>query len=134
MTGTRNEFDTIGQDVWILKVDSFGCLEPRCQLLVGLETIIDGYQSSISNYPNPVQDNFELNIFQENYYPNIFDRNQEILMLDETGRVVLKKELPNMSSIDFSIEIDVSFLNPGFYAIHRLAGNAWLDSVKLIKE
>ncbi len=47
----------INQDAWLLKVDSFGCLTPGCQL-VGIDNIPFS-REEIKIYPNPAKENIQ---------------------------------------------------------------------------
>lgn len=72
-----------GQDVWIIKVDRFGCLEPGCwlpeQYQIKYENVagIDEYEWGYFNlYPNPSNGNFNLQYetkTTERVYLNIYD-------------------------------------------------------------
>ncbi len=49
--------DTMYQSLWLVKIDSNGCLQPGCNN-VGIEEIKYQKQESLNVYPNPAQDYF----------------------------------------------------------------------------
>ena len=131
--GYRNDTGVSDQDVWVIKVDSMGCLEPGCHLIDGIETIVDGLQHSMQVFPNPVQD--LLNIrwdlpldFQPSNFPN-----QQLVIIDMTGREVYRESINGISN-GFGHSIDLSSLASGMYTLHWVSDSKWLDSVKLVKE
>jgi len=50
------------------------------------------------------------------------------------GREVLRQSANIYGQSNTSVELDVSRLPGGMYTVHWVSGNAWLDSVKLVKE
>ena len=43
-----------GQDTWVVKVDSMGCLEPGCHLITGLTSQVTNLRGALRVWPNPV--------------------------------------------------------------------------------
>jgi hypothetical protein len=112
-------------------VDSLGCLEPGCQD-VGVSEIVVGLQNTMGLYPNPVSSIANIAFsFPSNYAP---PKNSELVVIDMQGREVLRQFASIYGQSNTSVELDVSRLPGGMYTVHWVSGNAWLDSVKLVKE
>ena len=96
--------DTGLQDVWVIKVDSFGCLTPGCQL-----TSVPKIESSIAQlkiYPNPATEEVHFDIT-----PNLQNhRKYELKLYDMAGKLVLTKKL-----YPYENAISVSHLKAGIY-------------------
>lgn len=87
------------QDAWLLKVDTFGCLTPGCQL-VGISNIPFS-REEIKIYPNPANDKIQ------------FEHSAKIIsyrIADYTGKLLLEGAYN-------SINIDVSALPAGAYIV-----------------
>jgi hypothetical protein len=116
---------------WLFKVDSLGCLEPGCQD-VGVSEIVIGLQNTMSVYPNPASSIANIAFsFPSDYAP---PKNSELVVIDMQGREVLRQSANIYGQSNTSVELDVSRLPGGMYTVHWVSGNAWLDSVKLVKE
>lgn len=114
-----------------VKIDEFGCLEPGCQLIDGLEEIILGLQDAMKIYPNPVQDVFNIEWSEEATPSRTSGDAQRLLVIGQLGRTVLEK---NISSGSVAVALGVTGFETGLYTIHWLDGNTLLDSEKFIKE
>ena len=95
--------DTIvNQDAWLLKVDSFGCLTPGCQL-VGINNIPFS-REEIKIYPNPANDKIQ------------FNHSNKIIsyrIADYTGKLILAGNYLDSG-------INVEQLPPGSYIVQVL--------------
>ena len=106
--------DTGTQDTWVIKVDSFGCLTPGCEL-----SSVPKIESSIAQlniYPNPANDIVHFDIT-----PNLQLGNQqsfELKLYDMVGRLVLTQTL-----YPYENSISVGHLKSGVYN-YRL-GETW---------
>jgi Secretion system C-terminal sorting domain len=90
------------QDAWLLKVDTFGCLTPGCQL-VGINNIPFS-REEIKIYPNPAKDKIQ------------FEHSAKIIsyrIADYTGKLLLEGAYN-------SNQIDVSALPTGAYIVQVL--------------
>lgn len=104
----RNPKDTLNtQDVWVLKVDSLGCLYDNNCLSLGIDEVLNTDQLII--YPNPAQN--ELNIINKEI--NNDSSSYEIYSLDgrriQTGFIINNK-------------INISSLNSGLYLLKTESG------------
>ena len=101
--------DTGTQDTWVIKVDSFGCLTPGCE--VTSVPKIEGAIAQLKIYPNPASDVLNIEItpsaFEHRAHPEEF----ELKLYDILGKLVLTKKLfPSTNTID------VSNLKTGVYS------------------
>ena len=96
--------DTGLQDVWVIKVDSFGCLTPGCEV-----SSVPKIESSIAQlkiYPNPATEEIHFDIT-----PNLQNhRKYELKLYDMVGKLVLTQTLH-----PYENTISVSHLKAGIY-------------------
>ena len=96
--------DTGLQDVWVIKVDSFGCLTPGCEV-----SSVPKIESSIAQlkiYPNPATEEVHFDIT-----PNLQNhRKYELKLYDMVGKLVLTQTLH-----PYENTISVSHLKAGIY-------------------
>jgi hypothetical protein len=110
-----NPNDTvINQDAWLLKVDSFGCLTPGCQL-VGIDNIPFS-REEINIYPNPAKEKIQFKHSTKIISYRIADYNGKLL---DAGNYV-------------ETGIDVAQLIPGSYIVQVLLENKTQAFGKLI--
>jgi hypothetical protein len=77
------------QDTWVIKVDSFGCLAPGCEVTSVPQ--IEGSVSQLKIYPNPANEVLNIDIT-----PNSLNGNQNEFLFelyDMLGKLVLSKKL-----------------------------------------
>jgi Secretion system C-terminal sorting domain len=104
------------QDAWLLKVDTFGCLTPGCQL-VGINNIPFNSEE-IKIYPNPSKNKIQ------------FEHSAKIIsyrIADYTGKLLLDGAYN-------SINIDVSALPAGAYIVQVLLENGSQAFGKMVIE
>lgn len=106
------------QEMWLVVVDSNGCLIPGCA--VGLEEYHK--EQEISLYPNPAGDRIFLDLSMIPF------GNARVEVFDLQSNRVLSKAIIN----EFA-EIDVSALPPSMYLLRVYAGKS-VRSVKFVKE
>lgn len=124
-TGSCNDGQ---QDLWVIRVDSFGCLVPGCQLYdhIAEQPRLPGEPKlNILLYPNPAADRLFIS-FRSAKPPNGTFR-----LLDATGREVRTFQPGGQST---EIELDVRPHPPGLYILHYTdrSGTPWAG--KFIKE
>ncbi|MFT5877606.1 MAG: hypothetical protein ACI8SA_001470 [Dokdonia sp.] len=106
--GWLNPSNNNTQDTWMIKVDSFGCLVPGCQI-----TSVPKIESSIAQlkiYPNPANELMHFDIT-----PNKADalsgvEGYELSLYDMLGRLVLSQTL-----YPFENTVNVGRLKSGVY-------------------
>lgn len=116
-------------DLWLLKLDSMGCLVPGCQY-VGINDLVFGLEDALTAYPNPSSGAFTL----EFDLPENMDLagDLRIQVFDMQGRQVLARAL----GLDRHqrITLDLSNEPAGLYSAHLSDGKRILTGVRLVVE
>lgn len=115
--------DLTNQDLWVIRVDSFGCLVPGCQLYDNIAEY--GLELNVLVYPNPARDKVFIS------FRSAFDPKGEFTLLNSSGQIVQHFQPGNRS---VEIDLDVGHHPPGIYLLqYRDEGNTqW--SEKLVIE
>ncbi len=117
------------QDVWVIKVDSIGCLEPGCQLITGMETQITNLRGALQVWPNPVAQGGSVQVrlnLPEGFTPQ---GQLRITVVSSDGRVVHEDHLPNPTG-----QLATGNLRPGLYHVHIHDATRWISGAKLLVE
>lgn len=117
-----------GQDVWVIKTDSMGCLEPGCDLITGVETQITNLREALTVYPNPVARGGAVQVKVE--LPEHFEAQGQLRLSvsDAAGRLVHEQKVgPGVSSLDLA-------LATGLYHLHLSDATRWISGAKLVVE
>lgn len=130
MAGTAFDSLLVSQDAWLVKVDSFGCLVPGCQVFDGLQEQITELSGSLIVSPNPAHERlrFELRL------PEHITPTGAVLvtLIDATGRVITEQKASTAGDLLFgTIELPPS-TPAGPYYLHLRDGRQWLAGCKVI--
>lgn len=108
------------QDLWVIRVDSFGCLVPGCQLFDQVAEQGDGLHVGI--YPNPASERLYIT-FRSGAIPQ-----GEFTLVDAEGRIV-RRFAPGGKSEE--IDLDVRTQPPGSYLLTYAdkQGERWAQRV-----
>lgn len=112
LCGEADSFPVIPQSIWVLKVDSFGCVVPGCHL-VGLKEVIMP-QEEILLYPNPAATRITLRL-----PANLIQEPKDVRVFNSSGQEMLRQHLP---AGDPEPQLDIFHLPAGIYylrVIHR---------------
>ena len=126
--GTAFSDANYSQDVWVVKVDQYGCIEPGCHIITGMETQITNMREVLHVWPNPIASSGELQVQLE--LPDHF-RPQGDLRLTITssdGRLAKEERIMNSSVIQ------LPQLSPGHYHVHLSDQSRWISGAKLVVE
>jgi hypothetical protein len=120
-------------ELWLMRLDEFGCLEPGCQN-VSVSEIVIGFENSMKVFPNPVRDHatVQFDIPNPAILQNNFSKTQ-LIVTDNSGREIERMNLPSFGS-HYQLELNTSQYASGLYQVHWVSGNVWLDTVELVKE
>lgn len=132
---TYNPFDTgyppgYSQDAWVVKVDSFGCIVPGCQLLDGITEQVTNLGDALRLWPNPVSGQLHVGLSLPGSFKTTGPLTLSVTSL--AGQLVLQQHVP--TSVPGEVELDVSALAAGTYALHLSDGTRWLAGSKFVKE
>ncbi len=120
-------------ELWLMRLDEFGCLEPGCQL-INISEIVIGFENSMKVFPNPVRDHatIQFGIPNPAVLQNNFSKTQ-LIVTDISGREVERINLPSFGA-HYQLELNTSHYTSGLYQVHWVSGGTWLDTVELVKE
>jgi len=138
LTGTSENGFGLYQ-IWLLRLDSLGCLEPGCHLITDLEEQYTDLMGSLSIFPNPLQIGKALNIsFQPKVEGDMHyqDESTVLRMYDMTGRVLHEEVLPPTGSSDgFIHRMDIPQLASGQYILQWMGTEGqWYDGQGVVME
>ncbi len=122
------------QDVWVIKTDSMGCIEPGCHLIMGMESQITNLRDALSVAPNPVASGGMVHVnvnLPESFAPQGPLR---LTVTDATGRLVLELQVPSPAgqlTTDNWLNLQ---LPAGLYHLHLHDATRWISGAKLMVE
>ncbi len=120
-------------DLWLMRLDEFGCLEPGCHN-VNVSEIVIGFENSMKVFPNPVRDHatIQFEIPNPAILQNNFSKTQ-LIVTDISGREIERMNLPSFGA-RYQLELNTAHYAQGLYQVHWVSGGTWLDTVELVKE
>jgi hypothetical protein len=135
----RDERDTGLTQIWVMRVDSMGCLEPGCHLVSGLQEQIIGLDGSMTVFPNPVSSGQALSLqFKPQGAATMPYHNEasRLLLFDLQGRLVHEEKItPTGNNEGFILNLDLPRLATGVYTLHWISEKGvWYDGEKLMVE
>ena len=119
-----------GQDNWLIRIDTNGCLIPGCNIVTGITGQYVDLGTAVTLIPNPANEQVSVQIALPVHHRL---RDQLLLtIVSSDGRKVNDQMLPLLLSQ--TIVLDVRDLGPGLYYLHLSDGPTWLAGQKLIVE
>ena len=139
-SASGNDPPNYTQDVWVVKVDSFGCIVPGCQLLDGVTENITNMSDALSVFPNPVHDQLHVRIKLPANFKIEGPLTLSVISLE--GRIIKQQVVPTSGSFPTGegrdgadeLVIDVSGLSAGAYTVHLSDAHTWITGNKFIIE
>ncbi len=117
----------LSQDVWVLKVDSLGCVEPGCDLVTGITAQVTNLKDALRVWPNPVAGGGSVTV--EIALPEGLRKEAlRLSLISADGRRVMEEPLPASAS---SSSFPISALPAGLYFLHLSTPDTWLSGTKL---
>ncbi|MEO8066609.1 MAG: T9SS type A sorting domain-containing protein [Flavobacteriales bacterium] len=132
MTGQARQGSTDSlpglQMVWLLKVDSMGCLVPGCGN-IGVEEIALGLENALQVYPNPTN----AHVTVEAALPSDLEVRGDLtlVLVDALGRTVRNETLGRVFTTTI---LDLSALPKGVYHLHLRDDERWLSGTSVVVE
>jgi hypothetical protein len=129
MAGTAFDSLLVSQDAWLVKVDSFGCLVPGCQIFDGLQEQFTDLTNALTIYPNPVTAGPMVQVGID--LPAGFNTTGALSLglVSSEGRLVHEQLLPTNAT---RAELPTTGLAPGLYFVHLRDGSRWLSGGKVV--
>jgi hypothetical protein len=130
LTGEANGENYPYPQLWLLKLDSVGCLVPGCGS-VGVEEYVEGLSPYLQLWPNPSDDRVSVSL----NLPEGFTAQGavQLYLVDAHGRIVLQQPARTNLNI-LSGMFDVTDLPRGMYYLHVADGKRWLVGSKVVVE
>lgn len=122
---------TYSQDVWVIKTDSMGCIEPGCHLIQGMETQITNLRDAITVAPNPAAQGTPVQVQLDLPASFTAQGTLRLTVVSSDGRVVHERSAP-AGVLTFSFPI--SAFASGLYHIHLSDDTRWISGAKLVVE
>jgi len=116
--------------LWLVKLDSLGCLVPGCNT-VGVEEFESQLQSALHVSPNPANEAVRFNLELPSGYP--LQGQVQALLLDAQGKVVARSVVQaNGSLLSGAVVLDGQAV--GLYYLHLRDQVKWLAGQKVVVE
>ncbi len=116
------------QMLWVLKLDSLGCLVPGCDGSSIQETAL---LTSLVVVPNPASDQLHVRLTLPTGFG--LSGTAQLTLVDAMGRVVLETPL-SRSGVLLERTVGISDLSPGIYYVHLADDRKWLAGAKVVVE
>jgi hypothetical protein len=116
------------QDVWVLKVDSLGCIVPGCDGLTGITEQYTNLADALKLYPNPVHGELHVDIKLPADLTGHGPLTLSVTSLD--GKRILQQQVPTSAAGE--VVVDVSSLSSGMYSLHLSDATRWLAGKKFV--
>jgi hypothetical protein len=128
LTGETNGGDFPYAQLWLLKLDSLGCLVPGCQN-VGVEEYTDLFQGKLVVRPNPASDQVRVSLALSEGFAT--QGVVHLYVMDTQGRIV-GREVAQSNLNMIAGTVDVRGLAGGTYYLHVADSKRWLAGGELI--
>jgi len=120
------------QDVWVVKTDSMGCIEPGCNVITGMETQLTNLKDALRVWPNPVQVGGTVQVellLPEGFKP---DGPLQLTVTNGLGQLVHRQQLAGVSSAPLLWRWAGG--EAGLYHLHLHDNTRWIAGAKLVVE
>jgi len=130
------------RDVWVVKTDSMGCLEPGCHLIQGMQTQITNLRGALTVAPNPVAQGGNVQVLLDLPESFAVQGALRITVTDAMGRLVHEQliaaaghsELRGTKQEGVPASLTTTQLPSGLYHIHLSDATRWIAGAKLVVE
>lgn len=116
------------QDVWVVKTDSMGCLEPGCHLVTGVETQITNLKDVLRVWPNPVGQGGAAQVSVELPANFVVQGRLRLSVVSNDGRLVQESAIPR-SQGPHTLPGNLA---SGSYHIHLSDASRWISGAELV--
>ncbi len=126
--GERNDLET-GQNAWVIKVDSLGCLVAGCDTITSVNELESIEQVQFLVGPNPTSD--YLNVFVPDIHRQTESNFISLELRNSEGKLI---ETVQVGGYEATYILDVKSYDRGLYVISMMNGNKVLSHKKIILE
>ncbi len=114
-------------DMWVVKVDSMGCLVPGCDTPMGITSYITNLKEAVTAYPNPAHGNtvvvVDVPLSVRSKAPLVLS------VVSAQGQLVRELQVQQGEN-----QIVLTAMANGIYYLHLRSGNVWVGGTKLVVE
>jgi hypothetical protein len=118
------------QDLWVVKVDSLGCIEPGCNIPMGITTQITNLRGALLVHPNPVSHGGPATV-RVDLPDGLRKEPLRLSVVSADGRLVEEMSVAPHAS---QVVLHTSDFRTGLYHLHLTSGNTWISGTKLVVE
>lgn len=122
-----NDPPIYGQDTWVVKVDSMGCLEPGCHVITGLQSQVTTWRGALTVAPNPASGVARLAW----ELPDGLVGSCQLSVVSAAGHLV--RTVP-VTLAEKNYSLDVSGYPAGVYHVHLVVDGRWVSGGKVVVE
>ena len=119
------------QDVWVVKTDSMGCIEPGCHLITGMESQITNLKDALRVWPNPVAQGGAVQVSVELPSNFVVQGQLRLTVTDALGRLVQEQDVAQGTT---TLNFINTQLTTGLYHLHLSDDRRWISGGKLLVE
>lgn len=133
LTGTA--WSDTDQDVWLVRLDSMGCLEPGCDI-VDVPNVQNLNNALINFYPNPMHNAAIVEIAIPNNFNIIAGAKLSLKIVDINGKIVDEYANLQVSNPGETIRFNVYRKNlpAAIYSAHLMYGDTTIGNLKVIMQ
>ncbi len=128
-----NDPPIYGQDTWVVKVDSMGCLEPGCHLITGLTSQVTNLRGALRVWPNPVgaqgQGQGQVQVAWD--LPEVGTGSAQLTLVSLAGRVMGSWPV---ALAERGHSLDLVGYAAGLYHVHLVVEGRWVSGAKVVVE
>lgn len=119
------------QDVWVVKTDSMGCIEPGCHLITGVDSQITNLKDALRVWPNPVARGGAVQVSVELPAKFVVQGQLRLTVTDALGRFVQEQVVAQGTT---TLNFVNTQLTTGLYHLHLSDERRWISGAKLVVE
>ena len=122
-----------GQDVWVVKTDSMGCIVPGCHLITGVGTQITNLKDVLRVWPNPAASGGSIQLEINLPEGFIAQGALRLTVVNSLGQVVHEQPIAPPAG-----QVSLSFAgrwgSAGLYHLHLSDATRWIGGTELVVE
>ncbi len=118
------------QDVWVVKVDSLGCIEPGCNIPLGITSQITNLTDALRVWPNPVVSGGEVTV-QVTLPEGLRKEALRVSVVSSEGKLVVEQSIPPQT---LTFTLRTSNYASGLYHLHLTSGSTWVGGTRFVVE
>lgn len=120
-----------GQDTWVVKVDSMGCLEPGCHLITGLTSQVTNLRGALRVWPNPVLAQGQGQVQVTWDLPEAVTGSAQLTLVSLAGQVMGSWPV---ALAEQGHTLDLGGTAAGLYHVHLVVEGRWVSGAKVVVE